>query len=104
MSKHYVGEAGTEFILDTGVLIGSATQQYIKYQKPDGTTTGTFNGSLYSSYSDLAKTIGTYFVMYTIAASDFDQPGEWRFQAAIGSVGGTWFGETQKVQIYDIYE
>ncbi len=104
MTKHYVGEAGTNLILDTGVLIGSATQQYITYRKPDGVTIGSFSGSLFSSYSQLAATIGTYFVSHTLAATDLDQPGEWRFQAYVGAVGGTWHGEMVKINIYDLYE
>jgi hypothetical protein len=104
MSKHYVAEAGTELILDTGILIGSATQQYIKYRKPDGTTSGSFAASLYSSYSQLAGTIGTYLLKYTLLTTDLNQPGEWRFQAYIGAVGGTWLGEMIKVNIYDAFE
>lgn len=104
MTKHYVGEAGTSLILDTGVLIGSATEQYIKYRKPDGTTTGSFAASLYSSYSQLAAATGTYLITHTLAATDFDTPGEWRFQAYVGAIGGTWFGELVKLTVFDIYE
>ncbi len=104
MTKHYVNETGTSLILDTGVLIGSATQQWISYRKPDGTTTGSFAASLYSSYSTLAQATGTYFLFHTIGRTDLDQPGEWRFQAYIGAVDGTWYGETVKQQIYDVFE
>ncbi len=104
MTKHYVGEAGTNLILDTGVLIGSATQQYITYRKPDGTTTGSFVASLYSSYSALAQLTGTYLLLHTLLATDLDQPGEWRFQSYIGAVGGTWNGETVKINIFDSFE
>ena len=104
MSKHYVGEAGTNLILDTGTNIASATQQYITYRKPDGVTTGSFSASLYSSYSQLASAIGTYLILYTLIASDLDQSGEWRFQAYVGAIGSTWNGETVKVNIYGAYE
>jgi hypothetical protein len=106
MSKHTVGEIGTDLILDTGVLIGSATSQYIKYRKPDGITEGSWAASLYSSYSLLADpaAIGTYFLKHTIASGDFDTPGEWRFQAFIGTSTGTWFGEAVKETIYDKFE
>ena len=104
MIKHYVGEAGTSLILDTGVLIGSATAQHIKYKKPDGLTTGSFTASLYSSYSELASATGTYLINRTLTTSDFDQSGEWRFQAYVASASGTWYGEMVKVNIYDLYE
>lgn len=104
MTKHYVNETGTDLILDTGILVGSATQQYIKYRKPDGTTTGSFAASVYSSYSALAGLTGTYLLKYTTTATDLNQPGEWRFQAYIGAVGGSWLGEMVKINIYDTFE
>lgn len=103
MVKHYLGEAGTSLILDTGILIGSASFYYINYKKPSGLT-GTFPGVLYSSYSSLASSIGTYFVSRTLVSTDFDEPGEWRFQAIVGAVDGTWLGETVKLNIYDDFE
>ncbi len=103
MSKHYVGETGTEFVLDTGVLIGSATSQYIKTLNP-ASVEGTFTASLYSSYSEIAKAIGTYFLLHTLATSDFSTPGLWKFQAFVGTAGGTWYGETVRLEIFDEFE
>lgn len=104
MIKHYVNEAGTSLILDTGILVGSASEKYIKYLKPDGTTSGSFSASFYSSYSGIAGAIGTYFLSHTLITSDFDQPGEWRFHAHIGAVDGTWNGEMVKFTVYDIFQ
>lgn len=104
MSKHYVGETGTLLILDTGILIGSVTEKHIKYRKPDGSTTGSFSATLYSSYSALAQATGTYLLSHTLVTTDFNQPGEWRFQAYIGAVDGTWLGETAKATVYDVLE
>jgi len=103
MSKHYVGETGTEIRLDTGILIGSATSQYIKTYSPTGVT-GTFTASLYDSYSQIAKATGTYFLLHTLATSDFNVSGVWKFQAFIGTANGTWYGETVKLNVYDIFE
>lgn len=103
MSKHYVGEAGTDLILDTGVLIGSATEKYIAYKNPAGVT-GSFSASLYSSYSALASLTGTYLLKHTLVTTDFTIPGEWRFQAYIGAVDGTWRGETVKLTIFDNFQ
>lgn len=104
MIKHYVGESGTDIILDTGILVGSAPDLRILFRKPDGVTTGSFAGSAYSSYSQLALAIGTYFIRKTLTVTDITIPGEWRFQAYVGAVDGTWYGELTKINIYDLYE
>jgi len=104
MTKHYVGEAGTLLILDTGILVGSVADQHIKYKKPDGTTTGTFSASVYSSYSELAEATGTYLLSHTLSVGDLDQPGEWRFHAWVAAADGTWMGELTKATIFDTYQ
>ena len=103
MSKHYNNEAGTDLLLDTGILIGSATEYHIDYMKPSGVN-GSWSASLYSSYSLLAAAIGTYFLKHTFVTTDLSESGLWRFQAYIGAVDGTWYGETVKENIYDQLE
>ena len=103
-AKHYKGEVGTDLILDTGVLIGTVQFQYIKYQKPDGVTQGSWNASLYSSHSDIAAAIGTYLLLHTLDADELDVSGEWTFQAWVGAIDGTWFGESVIENIYDEFE
>jgi len=103
--KHYKNEVGTDIILDTGVLIGTATFQFINYEKPGGSVQGSWLGELYSSTSKLAgNLVGTYFVKYTLDAGDLDVSGDWKFQAWIGAIDGTWFGETVEENIYDQFE
>ena len=101
--KHYINEAGTEIVLDTGILIGSATEQHIKYQNPNGVE-GTWSASLYSSYSELAGTIGTYLLQHTLATTDLTIPGMWLLHAYVGSVNGTWLGELVELEISDQFE
>ena len=103
MTKHYVGEVGTELILDTGILIGSATSYYVKYLNPSGIE-GSFAASLYDSYSQLAQLTGTYLLKYSLVTGDFSIPGEWKFQAFIGTALGTWFGETAKLNLFDEFQ
>lgn len=102
-NKHYVGEAGTLFVLDTGVLVGSVTAQNIRYQKPGGVT-GSWSASLYSSWSELASATGTYLLSRTLLQTDLDTPGIWKFQAFVGAIDGTWFGETIELNIYGAFE
>lgn len=104
MTKHYVNEAGTDLLLDTGIQVGSAPDVRILYRKPDGVTTGSFSASAYSSYSQLAATTGTYFLKHTFVTTDLTVPGEWRFQAYVGAVDGTWYGEMVKENIFDRFE
>jgi len=104
MSKHYKDEVGTDIILDTGVLVGTVQFQAIKYQKPDGTTEGTWVASLFDSFSKLAQLTGTYFLKYTLDAGDLDQSGLWKFQAWVGAIDGTWFGETVEENVYGEFE
>jgi hypothetical protein len=104
MAKVYVNETGTDIILDTGVLVGSATEKYIKYKKPDGTITGSWSADFYSSYSGIAKTIGTYFLKHTTAVTDLNVSGNWKLQAYLGAVDGTWYGETVDLNIYGAFE
>ena len=103
MSKHYVNETGTDLILDTGVAIGTATDFYIKYKTPAGVE-GTWTAAAYSSYSEIAGAIGTYFVKRTLTYSDLTVSGEWRFQPHVGAIDGTWWGETVKENIYGAFE
>lgn len=104
MAKHYLNEAGTDLLLDTGVDISDTITQWILYRKPGGTVAGSWVGAIYSSYSKEVGAAATSFIKYTLTAADFDTAGEWRFQAYIvstGASGGTWWGETVKENIMD---
>jgi len=103
MGKHYINEIGTEILLDVGVDITDAGFAHVTYKKPDGTTTGTWVGAIYSSYSEEAQAIGYYFIKYTLLSGDLDQSGEWKFQAFLATtsgIQGTWYGETASETIF----
>lgn len=105
MLKHFTGEVGSDVLLDTGIDMSTGVSlKQIRYKTPDGVATGTWNASLYSSYSELAEAIGTYFLKYTLAVGDLSQSGEWRFQAWIANSTGTWYGETAKEIIFGAFE
>ena len=103
MGKHYVGEIGTEFLLDCGVDVSDGVTLYMKYKTP-GAVTGTWTASLYSSYSLLAEAIGTYFLRHVIAGTEFSVSGDWHFQAVVGNTAGTWYGESVKETIFGEFE
>lgn len=104
MSKHYINEVGTEIYLDTGLDLANAIAVAVKYLQPDGVTTGTWEGSIYSSYSALAALEGTYYVKRTVASADFSVSGNWKLQAFVAMTTGTWYGETLDLNIYGAFE
>ena len=103
MTKHYLDNVGTDFILDTGIDLTNVTEQSIHWRDP-AKLEGSWSADLYDSYSDLAGLTGTYLLKHKLVSSDITVAGEWRFQAYIGSVTGTWLGETVKIQLYDDFE
>ena len=104
MIKHYINEAGTDLVFDCGVNVGTVQDQYIKYLKPDGTTSGSFSASVYSSHSSIIGAIGTYFLKHTLITTDFNVAGEWKLQAYVAAIDGTWYGESVRVDILNPFE
>jgi hypothetical protein len=93
MSKHYIGEIGTDIILNCGTDISAATAVYIKYQKPDGTS-GSWAGTKYN----------TNYVKYTLLANDIGVAGRWVFQAYITSTLWTGYGETCEIIFSPLFD
>jgi len=91
--KHYIGEIGTDIILDTGVDISSATVLQVKYQKPDGVT-GEWTGTV----QDTTK------IRYTLSEDDIDVAGRWTFQSYVEVSGGKWHGETAEITFAALFD
>ena len=91
--KHYIGEVGTDIVLDTGITITGATAIKIKYQKPDGTT-----GEWTASKN------GTTKVQYTLLTGNIDQAGVWTFQAYVEVSGGKWHGQTSEINFSALFD
>ena len=102
MNKHYINEVGTDLVFDTGVDIGTATEVFLRYSNPTGS--GVWTATKYSSYSEIAGAIGTYFVKYTLASTSFNVSGKWEFQPHVGAVDGTWYGETVGMEVFAQFE
>ncbi|MCK5605605.1 hypothetical protein KAR91_27170, partial [Candidatus Pacearchaeota archaeon] len=68
--KTFVGDIGTEILLDSGSTITDATVQKIYYKKPQTGDKGFWVGSI----KDTTK------VSYTILVDDLDESGEWVLQ------------------------
>jgi len=72
MSDSYIGDYGTQIIVDTGASLAAATVKKLKIKKPDGTTV-TKNADV----TDLTK------LLYSAGASDLDLVGIYIVQAYI---------------------
>jgi hypothetical protein len=92
MSKVYVGDIGTQIILDCGSNITAATGMAIKVKKPSGDEvewTGVLDG--------------TNSVKYILEAGDLDEPGTWILQAYVELATWEGLGESYKLKVYAPY-
>ena len=90
--KIYVGDIGTDIILNTNETISSATITNMKVKKPDGTT-ATWVGALE----------GTTKIKYTVVEGDLSVAGTYKIQAYVSVSGWTGLGETATFQVYAAY-
>lgn len=86
MTKVYVGDIGTEIILDTLVDITSATSVSIKARKPDGSAV-TWPGAVYGGTS----------IRYVSQLNDLDMDGVWSLQGHVTSPA--WSGSSEIVEL-----
>lgn len=95
-NKYYVGDLGTEVILDCGEDVSAAVGPRIYVQKPDGTRT---------SWNATAISIASVpnYIRYFTVAGDFDQAGEYLFQAGITFAGG-WSGRGETTIPTTVYQ
>ena len=91
--KHYIGEIGTEILVDTGVDISSATDTKIQCKKPDGTIV-----EWSATITDTTK------LTYTTLADDFNQSGKYIIQASLVISGWTGRGETAIFDVDELFE
>jgi len=77
--KYYVGDVGTQLLVDVCSDITTATLVALDVTKPDGTAV-----RWVGTVSDTTK------ILYVVAVGDFDQAGEYRLQSYIEMPG--WIG------------
>ena len=88
MTQLFVGDTGTQIILDCVVDISTATLMNIVAKKPNGVTvtwTATLNG--------------TTAVQYITQATDIDTPGMWRMQAYVEMPGWNGRGAVATINV-----
>lgn len=89
MNKVYVGDTGTQLILDCGTSIVGSTTRSIEARKPDG-----------SLVSWGATQEGSNSIKYVSEPSSFDQSGTWRLQAKVTMPSGIWLGQTVSLVVH----
>lgn len=92
-NKYYVGDVGTDIIVDCGSTIIGATDTTLKVKKPDGT-----------EVEWIATIDGATNLKYTTIAGDFSVSGTYFLQASLALGGWTGLGETVQFVIYDPYQ
>lgn len=90
--KYYVGDVGTEIIVDTCSDITTATVTDLLVEKPDGTS-HVWSGSAY----DTTK------IRYVVQAGDFDQDGEYYLQAYVEMPGWSGRGVTTSFRVMGVF-
>lgn len=94
--KHYVGEVGTNIIIDCGKTITEATNVSISVKKPDGTL-ATRSAVIYS----IAGVVR--YLRHTTVTGDLDQSGLYEVQAVLTLGGWTGRGETANFVVFDTF-
>jgi hypothetical protein len=92
--KYYIGDIGTEIIVDTCVDLveAGAIVTNLIVEKPDRTVE-IWAGSIY----------GTTSIKYVVQVGDFDQAGPYRIQAYVEMSGWTGRGNTATFQVTDLF-
>lgn len=95
MSKSYVGDVGTEIVLDCGSDISAASALAIAVLKPDGSEV---------SWPAEIKPGEPNKLRYITQEGALDQPGDYMLQAAVTVAGWSGRGESGLWPIYDRFK
>jgi len=82
MAQIFIGDVGTEIILECGVDVSSATVKYVIARGPRG-----------PKLTWVAVLDTPTAIKYAIQVGDITQPGEWSFQSYVEMPGWKGFGE-----------
>jgi len=94
MSKYYVGDKGTEVLVDTGSLVDTATTMQLLVKKPSGkevTWTATLGPP--NAQGEFTK------LKYIIKVDDWDEPGFYTLQSYVVLPAWTGRGDSVKFKI-----
>ena len=88
MSTVFIGDTGTEIVLDCGIDVSTATVRNIIVRKHNGTKV------TWGAVAD-----GTTAIKYVTSAGDLDVPGTWKLQAYVEMPGWKGLGEVATLTV-----
>ena len=91
MPNLFVGSIGEQIILNVGLDISTATNQEIRYKRPNGTV-GRWDAELYDGQS---------IVYVTKTEDDLNLPGTWELQSYVELPDWSGYGDIASVVVYD---
>lgn len=91
--KVYVGDIGTDIIVNCGSDISDATDRKLMVKKPDGSIVE-WDADIYQSN----------YLKYTIVDGDFNLQGVYKLQASLTLSGWSGRGETVNFTVYPVYD
>ena len=92
MAKIYVGDVGTQVLVNCGMTITGATGTTLEVKKPSGT-----------EVSWTATINGTTNLRYIVIADDLDEAGTYQVQAKLTLAGWTGLGETASFTVHAVW-
>ena len=91
-SKFYIGDIGTEIIVDVCSDITTANVTDLMVEKPDGTQV-TWSGAVFE----------TTKIKYVVASGDFDQVGIYTVQSRVVISGWSGYGDTVSFKVSSLF-
>lgn len=92
IKKIFVGDIGTEIILEAGEPLTDQTTLQIRYIKPTGET-GTWDAEVYG--------VGDTQAIYVTIEGDIDEAGVWKFQLYVELTDWLGYGTISTLEIYE---
>jgi len=93
MSKYYVGDVGTDIIVDTLSDLSTATVTNLIVRKPDSPTPVVWAGTV----------VDTTKIKYTTLEGDFNVEGRYYLQARVVMPGWSGLGETATFTLFTAF-
>ena len=91
--KYFVGDVGTDVIVNCGVDISGSSNRKLLVKKPSGTEVEWTPANVYQSN----------YLRYTIGSADFNEAGTYQLQSFLTLSSWTGRGELAEFRIYDHY-
>jgi len=94
MAKYYIGDIGTEILVNTGIVLSEATSLRLEIRKPSGKEVE------WTGVLGPRNTVGEYTsIKYVVLTGDWDEGGWWSLQSYVVFASGSWRGATVQFKL-----